>query len=110
MRNSLIDLTTVLTSSAYAAWLRDHKHLEPDDTYAEVILGVAYTLAAARLKRQYTPPQHWPAWVRWLLRDAHLYLSFGFSSAPIIIGELAQKAERKKSRRHLASRWRVTED
>ena len=105
MRNELIDLGLVATSSAYAAWLAEHKHAEPDGVWAEVAIGVGYTLLAARLKRRIDAPAGWPGWARWLMRDAHVWLSFGFSSAPIIVGELAQGVKRRQMRRRYAARW-----
>ena len=105
MKNDLVNLSLVTLSCVYSAWLREHKHAEPDHIWAEVTIGVAYTLIGARLKRRAAGAG--PPLARWLSRDAHIYAAFAYASLPIIIGELAQWRERAKERERLAKRWEV---
>lgn len=105
MRRHCIQIGLVMLSSAYAHWLAEHKDAEPDHVWAEVALGTAYTLVGARLLPRPEPPAHWPAWLRWLGRDAHIYAAFAYAGTPIIIGELAQWRQRQQHRKRLAARW-----
>jgi hypothetical protein len=106
MSDELINIGLVTVSSAYAAWLAEHKHAEPDAVWVEVAVGVGYTLLGARLKRR-ADPSDLPAPLRWAARDAHIYSAFAYSSIPIIVGELAQWVRRRETRRRLAERWRT---
>jgi len=97
VRDDLVNLSLIAASCAYAAWLREHKKAEPDFIWAEVVIGVAYTLAGARLKR--------PRPGGWLARDAHIYAAFAYAGIPIIVGEVAQRIERRRQRAKMLDRW-----
>lgn len=99
MRKTVVNLGLTALSCAYAAWLNEHKHAEPDHVWAEVAFGVGYTLIGARL---HTPPASGG-----IFRDGHIYEAFAYSATPIIVGELAQWVRRREMRRRFADRWRV---
>lgn len=105
MRSHCIQVGLVALSSAYAHWLAAHKGAEPDHVWAEVAFGTVYTLMGARMLPRAEAPAAWPAWLRWLARDGHIYAAFAYAGTPIIMGELAQWRQRQQRRKRLAARW-----
>jgi len=91
------DAALVGATSLFAHWLDEHKDLEPDHTYAEVIVGVSLCLMHALATGQ-ARGQGWRPWRHSL---NHLR-SFALGGAPIIVGELWQW------RKRLAARARYT--
>lgn len=85
---TLLDSALIGLCSAYAHWLDGHKDMEPDQTWAEVALGVALCLGQAELSHRWAgTPYRLAVW-----------RSFFLGGAPIVVGELNQawRAERKR--------------
>lgn len=92
----LLDGALVTASCAYAYWLDGHKEAEPDYTWVEVGLGVAYTLAHAVAQGAL----HGGDWKAQAWRTAR---SFILSSPPIIAGELHQAYRNAQQRKRYAA-------
>ena len=88
----VLDGALIGASCAYAIWLDTHKDAEPDYTWAEVGLGVGYTLAHA-------VAQGALAGGDWKAQAWRTMRSFVLSSPPIIAGELRQARENAARRR-----------
>jgi len=80
---TLLDAALVAATCAYAAWLDEHKGLEPDHTWAEVVFGVVLCLAQAEAQHQVGMGYRRAVW-----------RSFVLGGTPIIIGELTQWVQR----------------
>jgi hypothetical protein len=99
MRYFVADAALVSTSSVYALWLRTHKELEPNWTWAEVVFGVGYCLIHAEIRGQ-GKGGDWRRGQREVLR------SLALGAIPIIAGEMAQTIERRRFWREFATKWR----
>lgn len=86
------DSALIAASSLYAAWLAEHKQLEPDWTFLEVGFGVSYCLLHAYARGRHTGGD-WRGGQREVLRS----LSLG--AIPIVAGELSQWLRRRDRRR-----------
>ena len=98
MLDAALDAALVATSCAYAHWLAEHKHAEPDWTWVEVSCGVGYVLGHAALR----------AWQRggdWKAGQAEVCRSFVLGGIPIAAGEIAQWWRRRTLRRTFARKW-----
>jgi hypothetical protein len=86
-----LDAALIAATSAGAAWLAEHKELEPDWTWLEVGLGVAVTLthAGAQMRR---------AGGSWQVAERIVWRSFAIAAPPIVIGEVAQWLRRRAER------------
>jgi len=87
--DTVIDICEVATSCAYAAWLDTHKGFEPKMTWAEVVVGVAYTLTFSTLRGAFYGGSWWDQTKR-IGRD------FALAGTPIIISELRQAFEAQR--------------
>ena len=96
--DTALDAALVATSSAYAAWLAEHKSAEPDWTWAEVGVGCAYVLLHAAARGALTAGD-------WRAGQAEVWRSFVIGGIPIVAGELAQWWRRRKTRKEFAHRW-----
>src|SRR3569832_2386436 len=81
----------------FALWLKENKGAEPDHTWAEVVIGVGYTLLGAHLHNVITRGD-------WRQTEAHILEAFCYSAPPIIVGELWQAWEAYRVRRKAAER------
>lgn len=90
-----IDAALVTSCCAYAAWLEEHKKLEPDWTWVEVGIGTVLCLTAAHLHSR----QHGGDWQSGERRVWH---AFSIGAPPIIIGELRQWLKRREERHRYA--------
>jgi len=90
--DTILDSAEISLSCAYAAWLHKHKEYEPHLTFAEVALGVAYTLAFAYV-RGWVHQDDWRAQAHRTFRD------FCISAPPIIVGEVLEKIEARRELR-----------
>jgi len=86
------DVALVAATNEYAAWLAEHKQLEPDWTWLEVTLGTALCLlhstALGGLRGGDWKAQQW-----------RVVRSFGIGAVPVIVGEIRQYRLRKEERR-----------
>lgn len=99
MHDTLSDAALIATSCLYAAWLAEHKTLEPDWTWVEVGIGVGYCLAHAYARGQ----RHGGDWRQGWAGAAR---SLVLGGIPVAIGELAQWKRRQREREKLAQKWR----
>lgn len=88
------DLALIGMSCAYAYWLAEHKELEPNWTWVEVVFGVGYCLAHARVRLRAGDDG---------LSEAARSLALG--AIPIIAGEIAQWLRRERIIRDLIQKW-----
>lgn len=88
--DTILDSAEIALSCAYAAWLKEHKEYEPHLTFAEVAVGVAYTLIFAHLRG-------WAHQDDWRSQSARTIREFFISGPPIIVGELIQKLDEKRA-------------
>lgn len=73
MKSDLVlDTALLVTSTAYALWLANHKELEPHRTWVEVAVGVGYTLGLTRA-------------------ESRVWRSFVIAAVPIVAGEIYQE-------------------
>lgn len=98
MHDTLADAALIATSCLYAAWLSEHKDLEPDWTWVEVGIGVGYCLlrAAAHGARHGGD---------WRMQQRATWRAFLLGGIPIAIGEILQGQRRAREREKLAERW-----
>ena len=87
--DTMLDSAEIALSCAYAAWLREHKEHEPHMTWAEVAVGVGYTLLFAHLRG-------WAHRDDWKAQSCRTIREFCISGPPIIVGELLQKLEERR--------------
>lgn len=90
--DTILDAAEISLSCAYAAWLHKHKDFEPHMTWAEVMVGVAYTLAFSYARGAYHQDD-WRSQARRTFRD------FCIAAPPIIVGELTEKLEARRELR-----------
>lgn len=94
MIDTLLDAAEIALSTAYAAWLYQHKEHEPDMTWAEVTAGVAYTLAFAHMRGALHGGD-------WRDQSGRVFREFFISAPPIVVGELIQRYEARRALRAL---------
>ena len=92
MFNTVADVTLVTLSSAYARWLAHNKGGEPDWTWIEVGIGVAYCLGHAYAYGR----RHGGDW-----RSQHraVWRAILLGGAPVVIGEIDQWLVRRPARK-----------
>jgi hypothetical protein len=87
-----LDTTLIAATCLYAAWLDEHKDLEPDHTWLEVVGGVALCLAQADCQARWGHPDYRRA----------VWRAFALGGTPIIVSELLQWRRRVAERRRYA--------
>lgn len=82
-----IDLGLMLTTTAYALWLDQHKEYEPDWTWVEVVVGVSICLVAAGLRTRARGGD-------WRAHEKNVWRAFVLGGLPVIAGEISQALRR----------------
>jgi len=98
LTDTVMDAALVTTSCAYAVWLAEHKHAEPDWTWVEVGVGCGYVLAHAALRGLRRGGD-------WKDGQAEIWRSFVLGGIPIAAGEVAQWWRRRSLGRTFARKW-----
>ena len=90
-----LDVTLIGLTDEYAAWLAEHKDLEPDWTWLEVVGGVGLCLTHAAASAALRGGDWRSGW-------AQSVRSLAIGAVPVVVGEIRRWRRRREERSRYA--------